>query len=752
MDKNIGKKLDGRYELLELIGVGGMADIYKAKDTAEDRTVAVKILKNEFAASEDFLRRFRNESKAIALLSHKNIVKIYDVGFTDKIQYIVMEYIDGITLTEYIERQGVLKWRDAIHFTVQILRALQHAHDRGIVHRDVKSQNVMLLSDGTIKVMDFGIARFNRETDKTMSEKAIGSVHYISPEQARGEVTDEKSDIYSVGVMLYEMLTGVKPFDGENPVSIALKHMQAVPKPITEINNTIPEGLEEITVKAMQKESSKRYQTAGEMIKDIEEFKKNPSIVFEYKYFSTDGSTKYFDKVTPEQSAKPAAKKKVPIVEEYDEEEEEYDDDYYDEDDEDYYQRRRRSPILPILFALATAFVIMSAWLIHTIVTENFEVIESQSGEEVKMPSLVNKTWDEVLAEYNDYNFIPVTKYSSEYEKNVVMEQSVMPGRTIRKNQQVEVVVSNGPKLVEIDDYSGKYIEDVIIMLDKQDLEYEIIRTEDEEIPQDYVVKTSPAAREFVEVGTVVTCYVSLGQSDESTAVPNMRNLSLASAQARAEEYDILLTIIYAPSTEVEEGRVISQNIEPTTRVEKNTMVEIVVSSGADAVRPSKIGFKINENAEGEFIFKYYIDGTLQEDLTETKDLSLTERVQWEFENSGVHEYAIRVISVDTGAEGLLVNMEVDFTTDPPTKDHHDTLNSKIFKQLLSAEPVTDSDNSEWEGGIPMDEAIVDPDDIPVNGIINTDGGEEPADTEEGGEAPAEDGAELTDETVEITE
>ena len=180
MDKNIGKKLDGRYELLELIGVGGMADIYKAKDITEERTVAVKILKNEFAASEDFLRRFRNESKAIALLSHKNIVKIYDVGFTDKIQYIVMEYIDGITLTEYIERQGVLKWRDAIHFTTQVLRALQHAHDRGIVHRDVKSQNVMLLSDGTIKVMDFGIARFNRETDKTMSEKAIGSVHYQS--------------------------------------------------------------------------------------------------------------------------------------------------------------------------------------------------------------------------------------------------------------------------------------------------------------------------------------------------------------------------------------------------------------------------------------------------------------------------------------------------------------------------------------------------------------------------------------------
>lgn len=696
MDKNIGKKLDGRYELLELIGVGGMADIYKAKDITDDRTVAVKILKNEFAASEDFLRRFRNESKAIALLSHPNIVKIFDVGFTDKIQYIVMEYIDGITLTEYIARQGVLKWRDAVHFTTQVLRALQHAHDRGIVHRDVKSQNVMLLSDGTIKVMDFGIARFNRETDKTMSEKAIGSVHYISPEQARGEMTDEKSDIYSVGVMLYEMLTGEKPFDGENPVSIAIKHMQMTPKRITEINSSIPEGLEEITIKAMQKEPSKRYQTAGEMIKDIEEFKKNPSIVFEYKYFSTDGSTKYFDKVTPEQQNKAAGKRKVPLVEiDDDDEDEDDDDDYYD--DEEYYQRRRRSPILPILFALATAFVIMTAWLIHTIVTENFEVIESQSGEEVTMPYLVNKTWDEVLAEYNDYNFIPTLQYSSEYEKNVVMEQSVMPGRSIRKNQVIEVVVSSGPKLVEIDDYSNKHIDDVIAMLNKQDLQYKIIRTEDDQVAQDFVVKTNPPAREFVEVGDTVTCYVSLGQSNESTAVPNMVNLSLASAQARAEEYDILLTIIYEPSTEVDEGRVIRQNIEPTTLVEKNTMVEIVVSDGSDPVRQAKVVVSISDGASGEFIFKHYIDGTLQEDMTETKDISLIDKIEWEFENSGIHEYAIQVTSVDTGATGLLYNMEVDFTQDPPTKDHHDTFNSKVFKQLLSAEPVEDWEN----GGIP---------------------------------------------------
>ncbi|MBP5604329.1 MAG: Stk1 family PASTA domain-containing Ser/Thr kinase, partial [Ruminiclostridium sp.] len=479
MDKNIGKKLDNRYELTELIGVGGMADIYKATDLTENRTVAVKILKNEFAKSEDFLRRFRNESKAIALLSHKNIVKIYDVGFTDKIQYIVMEYIDGITLTEYIERQGVLKWRDAVHFTLQILRALQHAHDRGIVHRDIKSQNVMLLADGTIKVMDFGIAHFNRETDKTISEKAIGSVHYISPEQARGEVTDEKSDIYSVGVMLYEMLTGVKPFDGDNPVSIALKHMQAVPRRMTEINSSVPEGLEEITMKAMQKQPSERYQTAGEMIKDIEEFKKNPSIVFEYKYFSTDGSTKYFDKITPEteKNAQNKLRKHNAVAASGDDDgDDSYDDDYEDNeeyfDEEFYYERRRRSPVLPILFALATAFVIMTAWLIHTVVTTSVGRIEDAAGEEVPMPSLINMTWDEVLEKYSDYNLTPSLKYDSDHPKNVVINQSVMPGRSIKKNHNVEVTVSNGPRLVEIEDFTEKPVNDVITLLTREDLKY----------------------------------------------------------------------------------------------------------------------------------------------------------------------------------------------------------------------------------------------------------------------------------------
>ena len=230
MDNFCGKRLDGRYEIKEIIGVGGMAVVYKAYDNIDDRVVAIKILKDEYLSNEEFKRRFKNESKAIAVLSHPNIVRVYNVSFGDRIQYIVMEYVDGITLKEYIEQQGAVNWKEAVHFMGQILAALQHAHDKGIVHQDIKPQNILLLQDGTIKVTDFGIARFSRTDADTTSDKAIGSVHYISPEQARGEVTDEKADIYSVGVVMYEMLTGRVPFDADTPVSVALKHLQEIDK------------------------------------------------------------------------------------------------------------------------------------------------------------------------------------------------------------------------------------------------------------------------------------------------------------------------------------------------------------------------------------------------------------------------------------------------------------------------------------------------------------------------------------------
>ncbi|MBQ7008735.1 MAG: serine/threonine protein kinase, partial [Ruminococcus sp.] len=337
MDKNIGKKLDGRYEITELIGVGGMADVYKGTDIIDNKPVAIKILKKEFAENEEFLRRFRNESKAIAVLSHPNIVRIYDVGFSDKIQYIIMEYIDGITLKEYIEEEKVLSWKDTVHFVIQILRALQHAHDKGLVHRDIKPQNIMMFTDGTIKVMDFGIAKFAREEGKTATDQAIGSVHYISPEQAKGDVTDERSDIYSVGVMLYEMLTGKKPFDSENPVSIAVMHMHDTPERPKAVNPDIPDGLEEIILKAMEKSPSERYQSTSDMISDIEDFKNNPEIKFGYY---TEGNmheesdrTRFFAAINEEEQS---TSENIPLPP-ADDDSEYYKNsgDYYDDDDDD---------------------------------------------------------------------------------------------------------------------------------------------------------------------------------------------------------------------------------------------------------------------------------------------------------------------------------------------------------------------------------------------------------------------------------
>lgn len=284
MDKYIGKRLDGRYEIRELIGVGGMANVYKAFDVLENRIVAVKILREEYMDNDEFMRRFRNESRAISLLDHPNIVKVYDVIFSNRIQSIVMEYINGITLKDYIDQEHVLRWKEALHFTVQILKALQHAHDKGIVHRDIKPHNIMLLSDGTIKITDFGIARFSRSNTKTITDKAIGSVHYISPEQASGAFTDARSDIYSVGVMMYEMLTGKLPFEADSLVSVAIKQIQSQAVLPRQINPDIPEGLQDIVMRAMQKDAAKRYQSAAEMLHDIDEFKKNPSIVFSYKY------------------------------------------------------------------------------------------------------------------------------------------------------------------------------------------------------------------------------------------------------------------------------------------------------------------------------------------------------------------------------------------------------------------------------------------------------------------------------------
>ena len=712
MDSNIGKKLDGRYELQELIGVGGMADIYKARDIVEDRIVAVKILKTEFAGSDEFLRRFRNESKAIALLSHPNIVKIYDVGFTDKVQFIVMEYVDGITLTDYIEQQGVLKWRDAVHFTIQILKALQHAHDRGIVHRDIKSSNVMLLSDGTIKVMDFGIARFNRENNKTMSEKTIGSVHYISPEQARGDITDERSDIYSVGVALYEMLTGKKPFDGDTPVAIALMHMQSTPKKPSEINSTIAEGLEQIVMRAMQKDPAQRYQTAGEMIKDLEEFRKNPGIVFDYKYNSTDGTTKYFDRPIPaaeqERTRRRQAVQSEPDDDEYE------DDDDYDDDDEDEYEERR-SPLIPILFAVGTAFVIATVFLVLTIVFRNLDVTPEQVGsvagittdstismtdnDEFLMPNLVGLTWDEANAKYSKVMKLVAQQEWSTYTKDQIFDQDYAEGRKVKAGVEVTVKVSKGIKQVEIQDLENLSYSIAETKLQKDGFVVRKSFDESDDVAKDNVIRTEPAAHEMADQGSTVTLVISLGPANTQVNVPKFVTLPLSVALQRAEEYHLNTKIEYEDSEEYEKDVVMAQDIEPNSRVDRDTEITLTVSTGEIAEKTKNLKFTLPKKATGEFRFSYYVDGVLDEEAGVVMDIGLASSKTLQYSVTGkpgeTKLVTVKVTSVETGKTGKYMDITVVFPEDGSKPTAEDEVNSKIFSELLVADAEEPMDTSE---------------------------------------------------------
>ncbi|MCH5349159.1 MAG: Stk1 family PASTA domain-containing Ser/Thr kinase [Oscillospiraceae bacterium] len=697
MDKNIGKKLDGRYEITELIGIGGMADVYKATDILEDRTVAVKILKNEFADNEDFVRRFRNESKAIAVLSHPNIVKIFDVGFTDRIQFIVMEYIDGITLKEFMEQQGVLKWKDSIHFIIQILRALQHAHDRGIVHRDIKPQNIMLFPDGTIKVMDFGIARFAREEGKTISDKAIGSVHYISPEQARGDVTDEKSDIYSVGVMMYEMLTGEKPFDGDNPVSVALMHMQNDAKMLREVNDSVPEGLEEIVMRAMQKESSKRYQSASEMIKDIEEFKKNPSIVFEYKYLSE--KTQYFNTQSlPKRPVEAESKTtSVPVVTDrgdmrkmrtrtkVKDELDEYDAyDNYGEDD----QPSKSSYFVVVLTAIAAGIIIIVVAFIAIMIVRYLKTPPEELGQ---MPDLHNLSYQEVKTAYSRQFEVMVEEqiYSSESPEGAIIDQSPGAGsQFIIGKTTVKVTVSRGPRMVTVPNVYDLASDDAQNML-KEDFNVIIKSVFDENVPKGNVIMTDPPRNEKRAYGSTINMYVSRGPEEQDISVPNVVGRSLEEAELLLGNKFTIQTMT-ADSLE-EEGTVIEQSIpaigedgQPNI-VKLNTTIILTLSTGIMPEGEETITFAVPSGLKGAAEFNCYVNGQIIG--TETIDnLAYASTVSITVKGTEMRKVILEAVNKDKRTSETIGEYSVDFVEHNITEVLFD---KNAFRDLFSEKEET---------------------------------------------------------------
>ena len=645
MDKNIGKKLDGRYEITELIGVGGMAEVYKGIDVIDNKTVAIKILKKEFSENEEFLRRFRTESKAIAVLSHPNIVKVYDVGFSDKIQYIVMEYIDGITLKEYIEEEKVLTWKDTLHFIIQILRALQHAHDKGIVHRDIKPQNIMLFTDGTIKVMDFGIAKFASEAGKTATDQAIGSVHYISPEQASGEATDAKSDIYSVGAMMYEMLTGRKPFDSDNPVTIAVMHMHDIPERPKAINPDIPDGLEEIVLRAMEKSPDDRYQTTAEMISDLEKFKSNPELTFNYYQEEDDdgqSNTKYFDTSANIRAAQEAEAAQLqqqqpvytgaPVQGYADGQQPNYppqqppqgygdiynNDGYYEpeEEEEEEEEEERSSLVVPVLTAVVVVVIIVAVIFIATLLSGLLK--NNTDKNDYTMPDFVGMDFNDAVSQYgNSIQFQEDGAEYNEYDAGIIISQDIAAGTEFKKGDILKVKISKGMETVEVPKLANMNQELAKDQLRQRGLECEVKNSSSSEIEKGYVIRTEPSEGTEVHKGQTILLYVSMGLEAGQVSVDEYIGLDAEDAVALAE-YKGLKPSTESVASYEDEGKVVGQSLEKGAKVDMGSEIVFQVSNGQNP--DGQITYAVNfpEEANGRFVIDFMLKDEEGEVSTDT--------------------------------------------------------------------------------------------------------------------------------------
>ena len=540
MDQYIGKMLDNRYEILERIGTGGMAIVYKAKCHRLNRLVAIKILKSDLAQNEEFRRRFNAESQAVAQLSHPNIVSVYDVSRGGDMEYIVMELIDGITLKQYMEKRGQLNWRESLHFITQIMRGLSHAHSRGIIHRDIKPQNIMVLRDGSVKVADFGIACL-ADSAQTLTQEALGSVHYISPEQARGDRPDARSDIYSSGVVLYEMLTGRLPFEGESAVSVAIQHLSSIPLAPREINPDIPEQLELICMKAMAPDLEHRYQSADAMIADLEAFRKNPEV--EMKFDLSDLRPEENDEPTRTIRTMPSHTVTIPVHQP----ERNYP---HRERDEDEEPRRAGSGKRGVLVgAVTVAAVAVVIVLFKTILGSFAPAVVDQ----YQVPDLYNMTIEEAENDPRIEGVFEIQKAGSEFSTDVpeghILRQDPKKDETRKGSQLViQVWVSAGEETGEVPDLENKSEQDARILLEKLNKEYNLELTVEapeelkqfsEEITEGYVIKTEPAQGEILKKGDTVKLILSKGPDIKPVTVLPFVGMSIDSVLSQLESYKL---------------------------------------------------------------------------------------------------------------------------------------------------------------------------------------------------------------------
>ncbi len=599
MDQYIGKLLDNRYEILERIGIGGMAVVYKGRDHRLNRLVAIKILKEELAQDAEFRRRFHDESQAVAMLSHPNIMAVYDVSHSAELDYIVMELLDGITLKQYMQKKGgKLAWREALHFITQIMKALSHAHSRGIIHRDIKPHNIMVLRDGSLKVADFGIARLTSAAQATLTQEALGSVHYISPEQARGSHIDARSDIYSAGVVLYEMITGRLPYEGDSPVAVAIQHINSIPLSPREIDPEIPEALEAITMKAMASDVNQRYLSADAMLADLEEFRKNPSINFDYTaadLLSGDGdeptqilgaNTPHAVRTQPAHGARasedtyvspaPHPRKSRPARV---------------EDDYDDYPERGGSR-LPIILAIVAVVVFVAGIGVFLWVS-----FFGGAGETMySVPPLTGMTLEEARADASvvsaQFQIVEGGTTDSSRPVGEIVSQDPVSGRNAAAGTTITVILSNGSGNTDAEDSVMPHLEDedwrvAVSQLGRLGFSEEAgnltIERENSDYTEGRVIRTDPAEGTDLTDVEMVTLVVSDGP--ETTQVAVISFLDMSETEARDNAAEMGLNPVFEDavySDEHDADTVCWQSIQPNTSVAEGTTIRFRLSLGPD--------------------------------------------------------------------------------------------------------------------------------------------------------------------------
>ena len=595
MDQYIGKLLDNRYEIMEQIGMGGMARVFRALDHRLNRQVAVKILREDLAEDAELRRRFHEESQAVAMLSHPNIVAVYDVSRSSDVEYIVMELIDGITLKQYMQKKGnKLNWREALHFITQIVKALGHAHSRGIIHRDIKPHNIMVLRDGSVKVADFGIARVASGGHSTLTQEALGSVHYISPEQARGSHIDARSDLYSAGVVLYEMITGRLPFEGDTPVSVAIQHINSIPLSPREIDPAIPEALEAITMKAMAPDPDNRYLSADDMLADLEEFRKNPNINFDYNVSGFQDDEDDVDKTQvlptaasisrvgsrvrePERVQNRSRSNPPPRRREREEDEEEYDD-------------GPRRPNWPIIGAVAAILVFVVA-LLYIMFSTAFSGSLGAQTQNIRVPSVTGQLFSEAQANtelLNGFTLVQGETVESDQPAGTILHQSPDANSFVSGDDMtITVTVSSGEaEEVTMPPLEGKTLAQALSAL-QVDLDlglrvdYDSRSEYHDTIPEGCVISTIPEEGTVLSEGQQVILVMSLGKEETPMVMPNLIGMDEETAKKTITDMGLVVGQVQpSPSDEQEAGKVWYQSVAVNASVTEGTTVDIFVSTG----------------------------------------------------------------------------------------------------------------------------------------------------------------------------